>query len=329
MKSFIVHYIPSRIIIKVMDNPVGQTLEKIKLQEQNTEIKLREKRELNNTIISLHRAIRDSTSQLGQLCKEHVSLTETTDKLLARLEVEKTRRNALTDQLNSCCKEQEELRNASSEGVTAVWNKRSKLFETVQGIADKCDIWALLIKPTCNETIPCVKTYDSYEIKHELVRNDERLKHAIERRNKILAERDRLLSEPEIGEETPTRFYKGRRSFSSELKSSENEPIKFSTSPAARKAVATVFKRVDTTMPWYQPYSVIGSVAVFLIYFCVFREENDIDQEFNKTLYDRIKGLEKEQLLQSYRFNKEHGKSVEDIEKRLQEIELAEKKLVA
>ncbi|XP_026725342.1 uncharacterized protein LOC113492191 [Trichoplusia ni] len=128
---------------------------------------------------------------------------------------------------------------------------------------------------------------------------------------------------------TPTRFCRGRRTFSSEIKNSENEPIKFSTSPAARRAVATVFKKVDSSMPWYQPYSVIGSVAVFLIYFCVLREENDVDQEFNKTLYDRIKGLEKEQLLQSYRFNKEHGKSVEDIEKRLQELEVAEKKLVA
>lgn len=82
-------------------------------------------------------------------------------------------------------------------------------------------------------------------------------------------------------------------------------------------------------MPWYQPFSVVGSVAVFLIYFCVLREESDIDLEFDKTLYDRIQGLEKEQLLQSYRYNKEHGKSVEDIERRLKELEAEEEKLVA
>lgn len=82
-------------------------------------------------------------------------------------------------------------------------------------------------------------------------------------------------------------------------------------------------------MPWYQPFSVVGSVAVFLIYFCVLREESDIDLEFDKTLYDRIQGLEKEQLLQSYRYNKEHGKSVEDIERRLKELEAEEAKLVA
>lgn len=80
-------------------------------------------------------------------------------------------------------------------------------------------------------------------------------------------------------------------------------------------------------MPWYQPYVVIGSVAIFMLYFCVLREESDIDREFDKTLYDRIKGLEKEQLLQSYRYNKEHGKSVIEIEERLLEIEKAEKEL--
>ncbi|XP_046959611.1 uncharacterized protein LOC124529750 [Vanessa cardui] len=110
------------------------------------------------------------------------------------------------------------------------------------------------------------------------------------------------------------------RLYSTELK--ENEPIKFSTSGAAKKNVQSVFrKNTPDSMPWYQPFSVVGSVAVFLIYFCILREENDMDLEFNKTLYDRIQGLEKEQLLQSYRFNKEHGKSVEDIEKRLKELE--------
>ncbi|XP_026490817.1 uncharacterized protein LOC113396946 [Vanessa tameamea] len=110
------------------------------------------------------------------------------------------------------------------------------------------------------------------------------------------------------------------RLYSTEVK--ENEPIKFSTSNAARKNVQSVFrKKTPESMPWYQPFSVVGSIAVFLIYFCILREENDVDLEFNKTLYDRIQGLEKEQLLQSYRFNKEHGKSVEDIEKRLKELE--------
>lgn len=109
----------------------------------------------------------------------------------------------------------------------------------------------------------------------------------------------------------------------------ENEPIKFSTSPAAKKTTAPVLRRTNIEMPWYQPYSIVGSLTVFLIYFCILREENDIDKEFDKTLYERIKGLEKEQLIQTYKFNKEHGKSVEDIERRLKELEDAEAKELA
>ncbi|KAF9790076.1 hypothetical protein SFRURICE_002441 [Spodoptera frugiperda] len=123
------------------------------------------------------------------------------------------------------------------------------------------------------------------------------------------------------------RNFRANRSFSNKVEASENEPIKFSTSQASRKSARPLVKRVDIDMPWYQPFSVVGSVAVFLIYFCVLREENDLDLEFDKTLYDRIKGLEKEQLLQSYRFNKEHGKSVDDIERRLKELEEKENKV--
>lgn len=118
--------------------------------------------------------------------------------------------------------------------------------------------------------------------------------------------------------------YQGRiRQLSSaKIEATENEPIKFSTSPAARRTVTPVIRNTKADdMPWYQPYSVVASVAVFLIYFCMLREENDVDLEFNKTLYDRIHGLEKEQLLQSYKYNKENGMSVVDIEKRLKEIE--------
>lgn len=85
-------------------------------------------------------------------------------------------------------------------------------------------------------------------------------------------------------------------------------------------------KETKLDMPWYQPYSVLASVSVFMIYFFILREENDVDMEFSKTLYSRIKGLEKEQLLQSYRYNKENNLSVVEIEKRLQEIEMEEAK---
>ncbi|CAH3998163.1 unnamed protein product [Pieris brassicae] len=107
----------------------------------------------------------------------------------------------------------------------------------------------------------------------------------------------------------------------------ENTPIKFTTSAASKSRIMPIINKRYLEMPWYQPYSVVGSVAVFLLYFCVFREESDIDSEFEKTLYDRVHGLEKQQLLLSYRFNKENGKSVVEIEQRLKEIEEKEKSL--
>ncbi|XP_038211763.1 uncharacterized protein LOC119832209 [Zerene cesonia] len=124
------------------------------------------------------------------------------------------------------------------------------------------------------------------------------------------------------------RIFRGR-SFSNKVENvNENAPIKFTTSGAAKASIRPILAK-PRNMPWYQPFSVVGSVAVFLIYFCVFREESDIDSEFEKTLYDRIKGLEKRQLLISYRFNKENGRSVVEIEQRLKEIEEEEAKLVA
>ncbi|XP_045497274.1 uncharacterized protein LOC123695457 [Colias croceus] len=124
------------------------------------------------------------------------------------------------------------------------------------------------------------------------------------------------------------RIFRGR-SFSNKVENvNENEPIKFSTSGAAKARIRPILA-TPRNMPWYQPFSVVGSVAVFLIYFCMIREESDIDSEFEKTLYDRLKGLEKQQLLISYRFNKENGRSVAEIEQRLKEIEEEEAKLVA
>ncbi|RVE45923.1 hypothetical protein evm_009396 [Chilo suppressalis] len=126
------------------------------------------------------------------------------------------------------------------------------------------------------------------------------------------------------------RASRSTRWFSSKLEQNENQPIKFTDSPASRKTAIPVIRAPGPNpVPWYQPFSVVTSVAVFLIYFCILREESDIDQEFDKTLYDRIKGLEKEQLIQSYKFNKEQGKSVEAIEQRLKELEAQEQKIVA
>jgi len=46
--------------------------------------------------------------------------------------------------------------------------------------------------------------------------------------------------------------------------------------------------------PWYQGYIVSASLAVFLIYFCILREENDIDLMLDTDLQTTLNKVQKE-----------------------------------
>lgn len=59
---------------------------------------------------------------------------------------------------------------------------------------------------------------------------------------------------------------------------------------------------------------------MFLIYFCILREENDVDEKLTMSLYDRIEGLEEQQILASIQYNRGHGLSTDALEKRLDEL---------
>lgn len=72
--------------------------------------------------------------------------------------------------------------------------------------------------------------------------------------------------------------------------------------------------------PWYQMYSVVFSTAIFLIYFCVLREESDVDLELEKNLYDRVPGLEEAQLVLNYKFNIENNNDNSKIVARMNEL---------
>lgn len=99
-----------------------------------------------------------------------------------------------------------------------------------------------------------------------------------------------------------------------------NEPINFFGSKAASwKAQESRSGGSDESL-WYQPYVISGSLAIFLIYFCILREENDIDKKLEGKLYDHVDGLEEIQLSLNYKYNKEHGLDVTEIEKRLKEL---------
>lgn len=71
---------------------------------------------------------------------------------------------------------------------------------------------------------------------------------------------------------------------------------------------------------------IITSISIFLIYFCILREENDVDEELKMSLYSRIPGLEEHQLYAVLKYNEERGLDTKDIINRLQEIEAEKNK---
>ncbi|XP_014270587.1 uncharacterized protein [Halyomorpha halys] len=103
-----------------------------------------------------------------------------------------------------------------------------------------------------------------------------------------------------------------------------DEPVKFTTSKASQwKASFTRSgEKEEDEAAWFQPYVVSLSVVIFMVYFCVLREENDIDEKLGTSLYDRIEGLEEAQLRILLRYNLENGKETADIKKRIRELEI-------
>jgi len=110
----------------------------------------------------------------------------------------------------------------------------------------------------------------------------------------------------------------------------KKKPVRFTTSPAYnldpnRSAMPTVG---DDT-PWFQGPLVAFSLACFLIYFTMLREENDVDEQLSGRLYDRVDGLEKASILNKINYNKQYDIDSTDLYKRLKEIEEEEAALKA
>ncbi|KYM98454.1 PREDICTED: uncharacterized protein LOC108777517 [Cyphomyrmex costatus] len=91
--------------------------------------------------------------------------------------------------------------------------------------------------------------------------------------------------------------------YRNQSKTLENEddldkPIKYSTSKASTMRIEEYRDPDGDNVPWYQPYIVHMSLVSFLIYFCILREENDIDELLYTDLYttlDRVKKEEEKQ----------------------------------
>ncbi|XP_059613646.1 uncharacterized protein LOC132259862 [Phlebotomus argentipes] len=100
----------------------------------------------------------------------------------------------------------------------------------------------------------------------------------------------------------------------------EDMAVKYTESQAGLWAAEQSRTGPKAAGVWYQPYVIVASLVVFMLYFCVIREENDIDLELQKSLYDRIEGLEETQLRISRTYNLENGLDVKDIDARLREL---------
>ncbi|CAI9740967.1 Hypothetical predicted protein [Octopus vulgaris] len=104
------------------------------------------------------------------------------------------------------------------------------------------------------------------------------------------------------------------------------EPVKFSQSKAASWKSLDTFKKPHGDRLKIEPFVVSFSISVLLIYFAFLREENDLDLEMDKTLYERIPALEKTQLQMQIQQNKKQGIESAALQKRLQEVEAVIKK---
>ena len=97
-----------------------------------------------------------------------------------------------------------------------------------------------------------------------------------------------------------------------------NTPIKYTSSRAHEHDPYETFLSRNKDRPWYQPYVVIASTSAFLLYFLFLREENDLDEELKKSLYEIIPGLEEEDLKAKLDNAKNMGIENKNLEKRLE-----------
>jgi hypothetical protein len=101
-----------------------------------------------------------------------------------------------------------------------------------------------------------------------------------------------------------------------------NRPLPFSQSKAASWSASSSFsgKEKADDSPWYQPFLISLSFSAILIWFCVLREENDLDLKLGRTLYDQVDGLERVQIELCLQYNKQHGLETAALQKRLDEL---------
>ncbi|KAJ0176996.1 hypothetical protein K1T71_007005 [Dendrolimus kikuchii] len=182
-----------------MEESFENTIEKIKLMEHDQEAKLKQKREYELAISSLNKALKDISLATEKCIQEYTVSTKKVNALQHELFIAKIRREALVSTLTTFTEELSNLKKQSYDGVHAVWNLRSDLCTMIQQGVDEYDIRALLVKPKHSDMgNPDPKTRCTIS---PVLLDEGRLKLAIEKRDKAIAERTRLFLEPDNGKE--------------------------------------------------------------------------------------------------------------------------------
>lgn len=102
-----------------------------------------------------------------------------------------------------------------------------------------------------------------------------------------------------------------------------SKPLPYIGSPAERYRAAEGRRGYeDRGWPKYQPTVLKVSIGIFLIYFCILREENDVDQRMDVKPFglDIPPDMELVQLKKMYIYNQQNNLSNEGIENRLKEL---------
>ena len=118
---------------------------------------------------------------------------------------------------------------------------------------------------------------------------------------------------------TPREYHRDDEEFS-------DKPIKFTESRAtgsASDSLGLAFQKVGTGPPKIHTPLQLISLACFMIYFMVLREENDVDEMMNtspQNLYEKMPGLEKIHVEAAIKNYKLEGRDTTDLEDRLADL---------
>lgn len=106
-----------------------------------------------------------------------------------------------------------------------------------------------------------------------------------------------------------------------------HKPIDYLQSPAAQWKAQWSAGGTKDTSPWIESWSVLASIAVFMIYFGILREENDIDDMLRQPLNEHVPGLEEQTLITSFLYSAKHGQDTKAVEARMRELGVDVEKL--